>query len=196
MTETEGREAKPRAAASCLARLGVPWAFAGGWALDLWSGSVTREHLDVDIALYRADQAALRPALPGWTFEVVARGARRVWPEGEWLALPIHEVHAVSPVRIDPVLEFLLNEREGTDWVFRRNPAVRRPLSQAIVDTSLGFHVLAPEIVLLFKAQAPRPVDEQDFAAVLPRLGVERRAWLSRALALCHPDHPWSVVLK
>jgi putative ABC transport system permease protein len=40
--------------------LTCPWFVAGGWALDLFLGRVTRPHHDVDIALFREDQRQLR----------------------------------------------------------------------------------------------------------------------------------------
>ena len=55
---------------------------------------------------------------------------------------------------------------------------------------------LAPEIVLLFKAKAPRAKDEADFAGVLPLLDARRKAWLDAALGLVHPDHPWRTALN
>jgi 8-oxo-dGTP pyrophosphatase MutT (NUDIX family) len=208
--------------------LAVPWAVAGGWALDLALGRVTRSHADVDVAVFRADQAALRAGLAGWTFEVVAAGERRPWPAGVWLAPPLHEVHAtgrramagydassgdassahassthassadaLAPAATRaPVLELLLNERDGGDWVFRRDPAVRRPLERAIVPTAARLPALAPEIVLLYKAKAPRPADTQDFAAARSHLAAEARTWLAAALARCHPAHPWSAALR
>ena len=35
--------------------------------------------------------------------------------------------------------------------------------------------IARPEVVLLFKGKAARPKEEEDFAAVLPRLGPEGR---------------------
>jgi hypothetical protein len=44
---------------------------------------------------------------------------------------------------------------------------------------------------LLLKAKQPRPKDEADFAAFLPRLDEPARRWLADALSLLHPGHPW-----
>jgi hypothetical protein len=46
-------------------------------------------------------------------------------------------------------------------------------------------------VVLLYKAKAPRPADEQDFEAVRAALPAAQREWLRAALATVHPDHPW-----
>ena len=59
---------------------GRPWCVAGGWALDLFIGEQSRPHSDIDIALFREDQAALRVALDGWSFAKVEN--RRLYRGG------------------------------------------------------------------------------------------------------------------
>src|SRR5689334_4909817 len=49
----------PAAAIATMSGLGVWWAFAGGWAIDLWLGEQTREHHDVEVAVRRVDRAVL-----------------------------------------------------------------------------------------------------------------------------------------
>ncbi len=159
----------------------IPWAVAGGWALDLFLGCRTREHADLDLAIWRADQERLQAALArGWACEVVDNATLRPWHAGEWLSLPIHEIHA-RPVSGDqPPLELLLNERDDTAWIYRRNPKVRRELDRAILVRN-GIPFLAPEIVLLYKSKVPRPTDEADFRVALPALTTEQRDWLRLA---------------
>jgi len=171
-----------------------PWFVAGGWALDLFRGSVSRPHADVEIALFREDQQALRRHLAGWEFEKVEGGRRSRWPVDEWLALPIHEVHgSASPGSWQ--VEFLLNEREGDQWVYRRNGAVRCPAREVGLRSADGIPFLRPAIVLLYKAKARRPIDEQDFQMVRSALGAGERAWFRGALEVCHPDHDWLGML-
>jgi hypothetical protein len=173
-----------------------PWAIAGGWALDLALGRATRSHADVDIAVFRDDQAALRAALTEWHFEVVIDGVLTPWKRAMRLELPVHEVHATPPAGAPgAVLELLLNERDGSDWVYRRDPSVRLPLTRSIRPAAGGVRVLAPEIVLLYKSKAPRPTDQRDFRAALPLLDAEARAWLRTALVRAEPSHPWVGVL-
>jgi hypothetical protein len=106
--------------------LPVAWAIAGGWAVDLVRGSTSRGHADVDVVVFRDDQIALREALPAWQFEVVISGAPVPWARGERLELPVHEVHArISSDHSPKKLEFLLNERDRTDWIYRRDPTIR-----------------------------------------------------------------------
>jgi hypothetical protein len=184
----------PAPVAAVVAALGavrVPWAIAGGWAIDLALGRTTRAHGDVDVALFRDDQAALRRTLAGWTFDAVVAGRRVPWPADEWLRAPVHEVHA-SPPTGGPALELLLNERDGDDWVYRRDPRVRRPLSRAMQRGPSGVPLLAPEVVLLYKSKAPRAADEHDLAVARGLLDAESRAWLRGALALTAPGHGWT----
>ena len=166
-----------------------PWYIAGGWAIDLFLGRETREHDDIDVTIFRNDQAELRTHLAAWAFEKVVDGQRLPWADGEWLDLPVHEVHATSETRAR--VEFLLNESSGAMWQFRRNPAITRRIDRIGMRTSAGVPFLVPEIVLLFKAKAFGAKDARDFDLIRPRLRAEPRRWLKHALETCHPGHPW-----
>src|ERR1700743_545650 len=69
MTDPPGIDAwvpwSPREVATQFAALDVPWCVAGGWALDLWHGRMTREHEDIEIAMPRRHFATVRAALAG-----------------------------------------------------------------------------------------------------------------------------------
>lgn len=171
-----------------------PWYVAGGWAIDLYLGRQTRDHEDIEVALFRRDQAALFDALSAWTFHVAVPGVRepmKPWNRGEQLDAPIHEIHGTRDRGSPTALELLLNEAEGERWMFRRQPAVTRPIPLISLETPDGIPVLGPEIVLLFKAKAPRARDEVDFRNVQDTLDGERREWLRGALEQVHPGHPW-----
>ena len=186
----------PLKVAELLAGFSRPWFVAGGWAIDLYLNRVTRAHKDIEIAIIRSDQQALREQLKGWHFYKAMRGqGLEPWPDGERLELPIHEIHARHPTgdppRLPSTLEILLNEADGDLWRFRRNLAVTRPLPKMGLSSKQGVPILSPEIVLLYKAPAPRLFDEADFANTRDSLDAERRSWLRDALGLCHPGHPW-----
>jgi Aminoglycoside-2''-adenylyltransferase len=168
-----------------------PWMIAGGWAIDLFFGRVTRDHDDVDVAIYRADQQAIRRHLPGWEFDRIVEGRREPWRVGEWLEPPVHEVHAYPADGEPREMEILLNETLGAKWVFRRDVRITRPLSQVRRLTRSRVPFLAPEIVLLYKAKDPKPKDRADFEAVRPRLRSTHRRWLREALETAYPSHPW-----
>jgi hypothetical protein len=92
-------------------------------------------------------------------------------------------------------LELLLEESDADDWVFRRDPRIRRPLSDIVARDSGGVPFLTPEIQLLFKAKARRERDEGDFENVAPELSPGQRAWLADALRIVRPAHDWIAQL-
>ncbi len=171
----------------------APWGIAGGWALDLFIGRESRSHVDIDIAVLRADQGQLRSQVSGRVEKVVERQLAE-WSPTEVLELPAHEVHVRWPDGYH--LEFLLNEqdRETGEWVFRRDARIRRPLAAAFVQGRLPY--LAPEIVLLYKAKAPSAKDDADFRATLPHLQSDRRSWLRQSLDVTAPGHHWASILS
>jgi hypothetical protein len=160
---------------------------------------VTREHEDVDVAILRADQEALRAHLAGWELRKVVAGPDGgilvPWLEGGWLELPIHEIHARRPQGEPAALEVLLDESAGDLWRFRRNLEVGRPLARVGVYAPNGLPFLAPEVALLYKAKSHQAKDDTDFHNVRGALDGERREWLRQALVMCHPGHPWLAEL-
>ena len=177
--------------ASLMKPFSGPWAVAGGWSLDLYMGRVTRSHADIEVAIFRHDQQLLHQCFLGWDFSKVSSGKRIPWRPNDTLRLPIHELHGQSRENPSLKMEFLLNERMGDDWVFRRRQMIRLPLSRAICATSVGVPVLNPAIVLLYKSKSPRPKDEADFYSALPSLSPHDHEWLHHALEACHPRHEW-----
>ncbi len=165
---------------------------AGGWAIDLFLGRVTREHADVDLAVWRDQQERLRQSLPGWTFVVADAGVLRPWAAHDRLELPLHEIHATH---VGEHLEFLLNDRTDHSWTYRRDLNISRHLSLATRERA-RIPYLSPEIVLLYKAKALRRSDELDLRAALPHLEPEPRHWLYHAIARSSPAHPWLVYLR
>ncbi|AUB36659.1 Catechol 2,3-dioxygenase or other lactoylglutathione lyase family enzyme [Nostoc flagelliforme CCNUN1] len=172
-----------------------PWFVAGGWAIDLFIGDVTRVHKDIEIAIFRKDQSRLREYLFGWEFTKVINGKMEPWNEDEWLELPIHEIHAHTKNNLLSELEILLDECSQSEWRFRRNLDIARPLSMIRLRSDIGVPFLAPEIVLLYKAKNPRSKDEDDFYRVCRLLDEERQVWLKQAITVCYPRHHWLTEL-
>lgn len=173
-------------------RLG--WAIAGGWAIDLFLGRVTRPHADVDIAVWRDEHQRLHDALSGWRFSIADAGQLRPWTPGTLIKAPLHELHAISADAKSSV-ELLLNDRRDGEWVFRRNPDIRLALADAIQHDG-PLPRLAPEIVLLYKSKAPRATDEADFRNALPQLSRIAREWLAESLARVDTAQPWLGTLR
>jgi hypothetical protein len=80
--------------------------------------------------------------------------------------------------------------------VYRRNPAVRKPLDEVGVRALGGVPIVVPEIVLLYKAHDLAEKDEADFRSILPHLTPSRKAWLLGALDETTPNHPWARRLR
>jgi hypothetical protein len=172
-----------------------PWFVAGGWAIDLFIGDVTRVHKDIEIAIFRKDQSRLREYLFGWEFTKVVNGKIEPWNQDEWLELPIHEIHAHTKNTFFLELEILLDESSESEWRFRRNLDIARPLSMIRLLSDIDVPFLAPEIVLLYKAKNPRSKDEDDFHRVCSLVDKERQVWLKQAITVCHPGHHWLAEL-
>jgi aminoglycoside-2''-adenylyltransferase len=168
----------------------APWAFAGGWALDLFRGEVTREHEDVEIAVPAGAFHLIRDALAGYEFDVV--GAARRWPLSDKHAFEvIHQTWARDPVTGTYRLDVFREPHDGDTWICRRDRGIRRPYAELLRRTPEGLPYVAPEVVLLFKARLMRPKDEMDFAGTLPLLDEPSRSWLLDSLARVHPGHAW-----
>jgi Aminoglycoside-2''-adenylyltransferase len=174
----------------------APWWVAGGWALDLFLGRVTRPHHDVDVAILPRDQAMIQRHLADWTLHWVeprSGGQFHHWSAGEWLAPPVHEIHGTHPN--GTTIELLLNDAEGEIWHFRRDQRIQRPLHLVGRRSSQEIPYLAPEVVLLYKAQEFRDSDAADFAVVRDALAAEQRTWLAQAIRMVCGEHPWLLTL-
>ena len=172
-----------------------PWYIAGGWAIDLYLGKVTRVHKDIDIMIFRHDQRELYEYLNDWILYKVIPGQhkRERWFRNEWLSLPIHEICVTSHSKEkNPInFEVLLNESDHRYWYFRRNQHVKRLLYKISKIGYQGIPYLSPEIILLYKAKEPTISDFNDFIQTMDLLTIEERTWLSTAIGYCYPSHPW-----
>ena len=167
-----------------------PWWVAGGWAIDLFVGQVTRPHADLEVGVWRDDQLALRALWPDRNWQRAVDGEWLPWA-GEPVELPVFQLRARRPGAGADV-EFFLNDRaaDGT-FVCRRDDRVRVEPDRLVVPSPLGIPALAPEVQLLYKAKYVRPKDEQDLATAAPAMSADRRRWLADALAVVHPGHAW-----
>jgi hypothetical protein len=157
------------AVSSLLSRLTVPYWIAGGWAIDLAVGRVTRDHADVDVMLLERDKHVLWDELP--EDEVQITGCDR-----EPKRLTLHSEHLLLPT------EVFLAEADGTFWVHRRGAySVKRPLA-GITRHRDGIPFLAPEVVLLFKARSKADKDQHDVETALPALDDGQRSWFQETL--------------
>jgi hypothetical protein len=199
-----GREVKALLeVAEILGNLRAPFYFAGGWAIDLHLGRVTREHHDIDVLLMRSDHLGLHKALKQFSLKKIIphpeglanRGTVADWPPGKRLELPIHQINAYRATEAEPAFQVMLAESSDDEWIFRRNPEIRMPLARMGFHPLWGLPYLAPEIVLLFKAKHLEARDRIDFDNALPALSADARRWLRDAIVKTHPGHEWLNVL-
>jgi GrpB-like predicted nucleotidyltransferase (UPF0157 family) len=182
-----------------LAGMKAPWHVSSGWALDLFTGSPSRYHDDLDITLERRHQLVLQTHLRerNWLLHYVAEnGVYAFWEDNQRIPVSSHQIHARKG---DAFIDILLEPDLTAFWHYRRNPAIARAKHKAFLQRdALGY--LAPELVLLFKAKLqkgnPRPKDQQDFERVYPYLKHEQKTWLASAIKDEYAEHPWLDNLK
>jgi Aminoglycoside-2''-adenylyltransferase len=169
--------------AESLGHLRAPFYFSGGWAIDLHLGRVTRDHHDIDALVMRRDHLGLHKALKQFSLKKIIPhpdgmpnlGTIIQWPPGERLELPVHQINAYRAGEAEPAFEVMLAESSDGEWIFRRNPKIRMPISAMGFHPLWGLPYLAPEIVLLFKAKHLEPRDRIDFSNALPALSADAR---------------------
>jgi hypothetical protein len=203
-----------------LSGFGAPWFLCGGWAADAWLGRQTRDHWDVDIAVFHRDQRAVFEHFSGWALvghdPNVPDDTAEPW-NGRHLDLPAH-IHvpklgsplaaSTAVTHTDFEFEFLLNEDSGGYCVLNRDLDIAVPLDRCVQPSSWGLPTATPEVVLFFKAGGGLSVrdmrtadklfrrrDEQDFFALLPTLSEAQRSWLRESIGKIRPQHPWLVHL-
>jgi len=168
------------------------WWIAGGWAIDLWLGRRTRDHADLDIATLRRSQRAFWERLGDWDLHLgTAPDVVEPWSARGDVPPPLHAVWCRPSPTNEWAFEVLLNDSDETHWLFRRNHAVRMPLTDIARMSDDGVPYLVPEIVLLYKAKNVREHDAVDFEVALPSLDAPQRAWLRDSIETVHPGHPW-----
>jgi hypothetical protein len=86
----------------------------------------------------------------------------------------------------------MVDDTAGTDWLYRRDHRIRRPVAELYGPASAaGRPVLTPEVQLLYKSRTARPKDAEDFSTLVGVLEATRRDWLRRALSTVSPGHEW-----
>jgi hypothetical protein len=184
--------AQPAEVAALFSAMPCPWWIAGGYAIEFAIGRPVREHGDIDVMVLRRDQLHVQRALRGWEWWAAdPPGTLRPWLAREHLQAGIHDIWCRSGPGEPWRIQVMIDESSDGDWVSRRDPGIRRPLTGVGKVSGDGIPYLAPEIQLLYKAKSARPKDETDFTAVLPFLTEAQRRWLIDALTSAYGEHPW-----
>ncbi|MET0412933.1 MAG: hypothetical protein ABW217_16625 [Polyangiaceae bacterium] len=87
-------------------------------------------------------------------------------------------------------LDVMLDPGDAETWIYRRDERLRAPRSQ-LIGWRDSIPYMKPEVVLLFKAKAPREKDERDLELCLAHLPEDAKRWLARSLQDHYPQHAW-----
>lgn len=184
------RPYRPNEVARRLAGIDVPWAVAGGWAIDLFVGTERREHEDLEVAIPADAFPAVAPRLHDLDFWV-PDGSGTLVTLADADLVNTHQTWALDTMANEWRIDLFREPSENGDWVCRRDERIRLPYAELIEHTADGIPYVRPEVVLLFKAKQARPKDESDLAAVLPLLDASRKQLLAAWIGLVHPGHFW-----
>jgi hypothetical protein len=185
----------PRAVADVMRGVAAWWAVAGGWAIDLWLGTQSREHHDVEVVIRHRDQqlvlAALSERWEMWCLDPPGSGWR-TW-DGHEVRPPAFQLQA----RADD-MEFDLFTESVVDgaWTYRRDAHIHRPANYVVMIASDGTPVVRPEVQLLYMSTSGTAKNQHDFELTHARLAHADAAWLAQSLATAHPGHPWIDALR
>jgi hypothetical protein len=170
------------------------WWLSGGWALEENAGhldSPSRAHGDIDVTVPREQwptvHASLRQRMQVWIAKDGHLHDTAITPVTD----EVHNLWA-RPLAGGPwQLQLNLEDIRDEMWIYRRHHRVQRPIAEASW-WSGRCRCIAPAVQLLWKAAAPRGVDEHDYAMVMSSLSRTERLWLGRAIRTAHPDSPWA----
>ncbi len=187
----------PREVAAELHGFDRPWWVVGGWAIEAATG-FRREHEDTDISLLSCDVEAFVEHLAG-RWDVWNNVGGVLHPlGGRWKTVdePASQLWLRRDANSPWVLDIPLTPSDDGEWTNKRLEAHVAPVADVTWVDGDGIRYLLPEIVLVYKARLRRQKDQPDFAATVPTLTPERRAWTRRALAEAAPGHPWITALE
>jgi hypothetical protein len=81
-----------------------------------------REHADLDVLVLRRDQALIRQELRDWDVHATDPPRRlQPWSMGETLPPTVHDVCCRRAPRSPWVLQLMIDDTDGDDWLFRRD---------------------------------------------------------------------------
>lgn len=173
-----------------------PWCVVGGWALDLWHGSKTREHDDLEFTVLREDLSIFRRKLGDMELYTVNDGIIEPLPVDQHPAPEIFQIWCFDRPAGCWRADMMIEPGTNDTWVYKRNPEVTRPRIEMVSLTADGIPYLNASAVLLFKAKHRRPKDEDDFARAQPKLPLSESLSLRDCLERLHPGHDWVRALR
>jgi Aminoglycoside-2''-adenylyltransferase len=174
--------------------LTIPWFVAGGYAIDLFLGRISREHKDVDLCIFRDTLPQVLEFFSNWERHIIEPSTKSpvFINNSSFQPSPLqHELHFKKGAT---EIEFLLISRHQGQVVYRRDDRIRIAVEDFSMKSFVPF--VAPEWQLLFKAKEAGEKDNLDFDNCLPYLNHNRAVWLLHALEITLPDNEWINQLR
>lgn len=171
------------------------WYVVGGWALDLWHGSQTRDHEDLEFAVLSENVEQFRKALHGLDFFTAHEGVLDYLPATTSPPPHVSQLWGLDSGSACWRVDMMIEQGSPSIWIYKRDPSICIPRADIIRRSETGIPYLAPPAVLLFKAKHCRAKDEADFERALPKLDAADKAMLRGWLDLVHPGHAWHQAL-
>lgn len=175
------------------------YAICGGLAIDEFIGHKTRNHSDIDIAVFFEDKTKIFKFMLdlGWdVYEALGNSrVKKITSLTDYeitfknlLSLINDNVYKFEFLRTNQekldYVEFLFNSKENDNWIYQYNENIKLSLSNSIISGD-NFKYLSPSIVLLYKS---REVDnlknKRDFRSIINKLNIEQLNWLYSSLQL------------
>jgi hypothetical protein len=185
----------PESVAAIMNGVGVWWAVAGGWAIDLWLGEQTRDHHDVEVVVKRRDQRVIHAALTA-DWDLFALDP----PGGEWRpwsGVPLHaQAFQLQARSSSGEFDLFTEAVDETLWHFRRDNRITTGADEVTMPSASGIPIVRPEIQLLYMAKSTEPKNQSDFKTAQPHLTPEAALWLTNALQITLPGHHWLEQLR
>lgn len=169
---------------SIFSGMSIDWGIAGGWALDIHLGRKTRNHSDIDIVVFRADQQVIYQRLKNdWTLYKAKDGKLSLWSADEYLDA-VNSVWVSRDSQSPWAFEIMFMDNEQDNWVYRREKTVQEARVELFSTDENNVPYLNPAVQLLYKGgvEQIREKDSQDFLSVLPTLSIKEKTWLKESL--------------
>jgi hypothetical protein len=170
------------------------WGIAGGWAIDLHLGKVSREHNDIDVVFFREEQQVFYNLLKkNWMLYKAYDRKLIPWEEGGYLELT-KDVWVSKNEDSPWAFQIMIIDCDNNDWVYGREKSIRKAKEKIFLKTREGIPYLKPELQLLYKGGSSkvREKDLIDFHTILPLLSVTEKEWLKESLVKQFTgNHSW-----
>jgi hypothetical protein len=153
-------------------------------------------HEDLEFSVLSSETKRYRRILSDLEFYAVKDGRLRHLPLTDTLPIDVWQQWGADPAAGCWRVDMMVDRGSHDLWVYKRDPSLTMPRTEAIRETAEGVQYLAPSIVLLFKAKHVRDKDNEDFCNALPRLDLREKSDLRRWLEAMHPGHKWIEALK